>query len=663
MPRQRWLAGLGATATLASLTIVGFAGSAGAAPEPGYTRLAGSVAPFTAANQAIGAVNGSVRLSIQVWLKTDLTAAEDYVAAVSTPGSKLFGHYLSPDAFTAKFGASASDAAKVASWLRSEGFSDIGADSQRNYVGATGSVSKIDAAFKVQMENYRSTAQVSGGQYTLLANSGPIAIPASLTSSVLGVTGLDNAKPELPLEEQNAKPDSPSARRDVKKASTVPSAKCSGYYAQHFATGLPRKFGINKFPTEVCGYTADQLRAAYGASFKNDGKDQTVALIELGLAPDMFRTLQDYAHRMGLPKPSPERYAELSIGQGTACGDDFDLEEQLDVEASYAMAPHVNQLVVGGDSCAEGDQGLQGLFDADLAVIDGTGHHPLASIASNSWEGSDEEQDPTNTAIETDYLVRAAAVGVGMYFSSGDGSGVLAPSDNPYAIAVGGTTLGIGKHDNRLFETGWSTGESFLLGKHWVFEGEQGADGGGPSLLWKQPGYQKGVVPAKLAKGQGNRGGLVRSVPDISADADPFTGMAVGLLNIQFGITPNPLGYFQEDVGGTSEASPLVAGIIADAQQGQHKDFGFVNPVLYKLFNTRSLHQPLPLTSHSNPIYRGTACDAAVCGIQTLTTFDDQSQKMYGYFGQVTLRGYNNMTGIGTPHGQNFINGLRKLER
>ena len=119
-----------------------------------------------------------------------------------------------------------------------------------------------------------------------------------------------------------------------------------------------------------------------------------------------------------------------------------------------------------------------------------------------------------------------------MYFSAGDGSGVLSPSDNPYAIAVGGTTLGIGHHLNRLFETGWSTGESFLLLHHgWVFLGEQGATGGGPSLLWAQPGYQQGVVPAELATAPGNRGGLVRSAPDISADADPFTGMAVGLLS------------------------------------------------------------------------------------------------------------------------------------
>src|SRR5581483_9615656 len=110
----------------------------------------------------------------------------------------------------------------------------------------------------------------------------------------------------------------------------------------------------------------------------------------------------------------------------------------------------------------------------------------------------------------------------------------------PDAIAVGGTTLGIGKTNNRLFETGWSTDIALLDGTTWEDLGEQGAAGGGPSLLWAQPGYQKGVVPASLATAPGNRGGKVRSVPDISADADPFTGMAVGLLTSRPTAAPRP---------------------------------------------------------------------------------------------------------------------------
>ena len=69
-----------------------------------------------------------------------------------------------------------------------------------------------------------------------------------------------------------------------------------------------------------------------------------------------------------------------------------------------------------------------------------------------------------------------------------------------------------------------------------------------------------------MATAPGNRAGLIRSAPDISADADPFTGFAVGLLVPQR--NPNkPLVYVQVDIGGTSEAAPLVAGIVAAAQQ------------------------------------------------------------------------------------------------
>jgi hypothetical protein len=47
--------------------------------------------------------------------------------------------------------------------------------------------------------------------------------------------------------------------------------------------------------------------------------------------------------------------------------------------------------------------------------------------------------------------------------------------------------------------------------------------------------------------------------------------------------------------------------------------------------------------------------------IPSLTTFDDQSPSMKGYTGQVTLPGYDNMTGLGVPNGQVFIQALREL--
>jgi subtilase family serine protease len=371
----------------------------------------------------------------------------------------------------------------------------------------------------------------------------------------------------------------------------------------------------------------------------------------------MFQTLQDYAKANGMPAPSPSRYEELSLGQGSACGN-FDGEEQLDVETSYDMAPGANQIVVGGDSCNEGDYGAQGLFDADLAVLGGNGHYPLASAASNSWEVFDEDQPPQDSEIEHAYLVQAADEGVGMYFSAGDGSGVEEPSADPWAISVGGTTLGISKSNTRLFETGWSTGYSELekvSGKYeWVFQGEAYASGGGPASLWAEPSYQKGVVPAALSASGGDNG-PVRSAPDISADADPFTGFAVGFLTAE----GSKLVYSEEDAGGTSEASPLVAGMVIAAQQGQAEPFGFIDPAVYKMVRTSALYDPLWVGDYHNTSYRAVFCPADTCGVALLAITDDQNPAMFGYTGQLTLHGYDNMTGVGAPNEPAFIQALR----
>ena len=632
------------------MTIVGLSGSAGATPRHDYLQLAGSAVPFTGHDRATGAMAGSQRLTIQVWLRPGhLAAAQQYATAVSTPGSTLFHHYLSPDAYTARFGASQAAALAVGSWLRRRGFTGIQADPGRNYVRATGAVAAINSAFQIRLENYRSSADVNAGPYQLRANNRAVAIPGSLSKYVLGVTGLDNAAPKLPLMRQP---------RHQRGTAGQPTAPCSEYYGQHHIPGLPKQFGQTSFPTQICGYKAAQLRGAYGANVRNDGRGQTVSLVELGLTPDMFLTLQDYARAESFLAPSPHRYTELSLGKNT-CSDPFFVEEQLDVETSYDMAPAANQLVVGGDSCNNGDFGLQGLFDADIVTIDGTAgnHHPLANISSNSWGPGNDAQPAILTNIMHAYLVRAAAQGVGMYFASGDASGVETP-DDPFTILVGGTSLGVGRHNQRLFEAGWSSGFSTIRNGTWILRREEGASSGGPSLIWAQPGYQVGVVPRALAKAPGNRPGLVRSEPDIASAADLFTGFATGILLPQKGKPPK-FGFIT--VGGTSEAAPTVAGIIADAQQGQHAVFGFTDPVLYQLNGTSAFHDILP--SASAPAqFRGVVCNKAFCGAPALITFDDQNPNMNGYTGQVTLKGYDNMTGIGTPNGQQFLKALRKVE-
>ena len=108
----------------------------------------------------------------------------------------------------------------------------------------------------------------------------------------------------------------------------------------------------------------------------------------------------------------------------------------------------------------------------------------------------------------------------------------------------------------------------------------QAGGGGGTSYNYTQPFYQAGVVPSALALRNEALFGPVplRVVPDISMDADAQSGMLIGLTQT----FPKGVYYDQFKEGGTSLASPLLAGVIADADQAAGAPLGFLNPALYK---------------------------------------------------------------------------------
>jgi subtilase family serine protease len=263
------------------------------------------------------------------------------------------------------------------------------------------------------------------------------------------------------------------------------------------------------------------------------------------------------------------------------------------------MAPDANVTYVGAISCDDLDLG------SALAYI--VNHH-TADIVTDSWG---EPYNLTTAQPLYDFIFKAgAAEGIGFFFSSGDsgyedpayesaGSTKITvdfPTSSPWVTSVGGTSLAIGKNKNYEFETGWGTElDPLVASGKWLFNPPgtvarlqawyDGSGGGGVSTAYKQPAYQAGVVPAALAKDvpQGKATGPMRVIPDVSALADPSTGILVGETLYGPVTQPHKTKFYLSRIGGTSLATPIFAGIEADASQAAGHALGFANPLIYSL--------------------------------------------------------------------------------
>ncbi len=327
------------------------------------------------------------------------------------------------------------------------------------------------------------------------------------------------------------------------------------------------------------------------------------------------------------------------------------------------MAPRANQLAIDGDECDKREHGDQALFNALLAPLTGKRSHASAAIESVSY-GLNTTKESTTPAshLKTFHAIalRAAAEGVSLLISSGDDPGIEPPASDPNITAIGGTTLGIGAHNERLFETGWSAafGERTGTSGPWQDNGILLAASGGVSTVFEEPGYQQGVVPSSMALSRAGSPG--RTVPDISADADPAAGMRFGLIITHSNGKTTP--YTPYTNAGTSMATPLIAGIVADAEQGLPRNFGFLDPLLYSLAGSDAYHDTLPLSSSDPQVYRAvyTTGETEInhkFAPGFLVSVND-AQDPTGT-DQVTTLGYDTMTGLGTPNGSAFIEALR----
>ena len=141
----------------------------------------------------------------------------------------------------------------------------------------------------------------------------------------------------------------------------------------------------------------------------------------------------------------------------------------------------------------------------------------------------------------------------------------------------------------------------------------------------------------------------MREVPDVSALADPSTGMLVG----ETVLMPNKKSYAfaLSRIGGTSVSCPTFAGIEADAQQAAGFALGFANPVIYSLYGTPAYHDVTdnPLGPGYLAEVRSNYTNAATKKGPLLYYLRTLGIDGEGAAALPATKGYDDATGVGSP--------------
>lgn len=509
-----------------------------AAPAIASATRVGAVPVLPRVATPLGALPKSTPLSITVTLRPrDPEGLAAYAAAVSHPGSSVYGRYLTTSQFANRFGAAPAAIDGVVGSLRAHGLSPGAPSANGLSVPVTATAGQLERAFSISLQSVALPGRRA------FVNTAPPLLDSNVASAVQGVIGLDSLRVDHPKFERAG-----------------PSAAAA---APRLATGGPQPCGA----ASGHGKTADQIASAYTLPYLyragDLGAGQTIALFQLEGTSDadvaQYQACYQTAASYG--------YVTVDGGPtGTPQG-----EAVLDLENVIGLAPKANVLVY------QGPNGSRGIYDTYNRIVSDN----RAKVVSTSWGSCELNRTSSFVASENTLFQEAATQGQSVFAASGDSgaqdcdTGFLLdpttpwvddPASQPFVLGVGGTTLSaLGPPP---VETVWNGGP-------------QRSGGGGISTFWAMPSYQAGA-PASLRVVNSNSSGApcsapagryCREVPDVAADADPATGYS-----IFFGgrwIT----------VGGTSAAAPMWASLLtlvnASGACGG-KRVGFAAPVLYK---------------------------------------------------------------------------------
>jgi len=401
---------------------------------------------------------------------------------------------------------------------------------------------------------------------------------------------------------------------------------------------------------QVACYEPAQIQQAYNlpALYASGvtGRGTTIVIVDSYGSPTIKNDLGVFDKTFNLPAPpsftiiQPEgkvpAYDPASSDMVGWAG-----ETTLDVEYAHSVAPGANILLVETPVAeTEGVHGFPQIVAAEQYVIE----HHLGDVISQSFSAT-ERTFPTAaavTALRGAYQL-AAQDKVTVLAASGDSGAADVemdettyytspvtswPDSDPLVTGVGGTQLHFTAQGKPAAPTVWN--DTFSVPTNEFANGNAGpnplASGGGLSAFFARPSYQNAVKSVV-----GNH----RGVPDISMSA-----ACNGSVDTYGTFGGEPAGWTPSC--GTSEATPLFAGIVALAAQVAGHPLGLINPALYQLL-AEGAAGLVPVTSGDN------------------TVSFRQGGQLRTVRGYPAGNGYNLASGVGTVNAAIFVPELALL--
>jgi uncharacterized protein (TIGR03437 family) len=500
--------------------------------------LPGRVHPLANARNDAGTVESGFPLSLTLLLKPSAdqqSGLDQLIQGQQNASSLSFHQWLTPEQYAGRFGWSASDAGQIAAWLQSQGFTVDQMARSRTFIMFIGTAGQVQNAFGTSIHRYLVNGELH------YANAGDPRIPAALAGLVAGIRGLNDFRLQ------------PQLRKTALPQMTVGP-------------------GVHQIAPDDFATIYD-IAPLYTAG--TNGLGQSVAVVGQSALYGGGSDITAFWKKFNLTSAT---LVQKLVGRspGVIQGD-VD-ESSLDIEWAGAVARNSTVVFVYSN-----DIWTSAMYAVDQNVA------PVLSMSYGICEMYDLADLPTYRAL----VQQANAEGVTWVAASGDngaagcdggafvaeaGLAVQFPASIPEVTAMGGTMFneGSGSYWNTANTANDASAKSYIPEVAWnetnAFNG-LAAGGGGASLYFPQPAWQTtGGVP--------NDGW--RHVPDISFSSSfNHDGYYV--------YSQGSAGY----VGGTSAATPTMAGVVALLNQylvsngvQSQPGLGNINPTLYRLAQT-----------------------------------------------------------------------------